>query len=250
MARKRNAKRAGSRNSRSKGRRTERQAMLKRVQRWLLTGMLVLLGLAALLIWASGENGQAARWLDDWLQEPQRMAVADGQRIGIIAGHKDSDSGAICPDGLTEAETVQEIAGRVVQRLRRAGAQAELLAEYDERLNNYQADVVVSIHADACIERSGYKVARSESSVIPQIEDRLVACLTEQYAAATGLPFDSYTVTEDMIGYHAFQRVADATPAAIIETGFLGGDRRLLTRQPDRVARGIVDGIICFLEAP
>lgn len=250
MATKRDAKKTGGRNTRRQGRRSDPKAALKRVQRWLLTGMLVLLGLVALLIWASGEDGQAARWLDDWLDEPRRMVIADSRHVGVVAGHMDSDSGAICPDGLTEAETVREIAGQVVQRLRRAGAQVDLLAEYDERLNDYQADVVISIHADACIERSGFKVARSEISAIPEIEDRLVACLTEYYATQTGLPFDSYTVTEDMIGYHVFQRVTDATPAAIIETGFLGGDRRLLTRQPDRVARGIADGIICFLEAP
>ncbi len=207
-----------------------------------------MLALAAFIAWAGGENGRASQWVADWRNEPRRILAAAGSRIGIVAGHLDSDSGAVCADGLTEAETVQEIADLVARRLRRAGARVDLLAEYDERLNGYRADALVSIHADACVARSGFKTARLDDSAIPQTEDALLACLNQQYADATGLTFDPYTVTEDMIGYHVFNRVASQTPAAIIETGFLGGDRELLTKRPDQAARGIADGIICFLE--
>jgi N-acetylmuramoyl-L-alanine amidase len=243
--------------SSAKGKGSNRRDRQLRLQRWLLAGVFAMLGILIAFSWAvtagTSQTGdgfavQPLSWLEDIQAQPHRMIVADGQRVGIIAGHMDSDTGALCPNGLTEADTVREIAERVVRRLRGAGAAAELLAEYDERLDGYRGDVVVSIHADACIERSGYKVARSEASAIPEIDDRLVACLTEHYAATTGLTFDSYTVTEDMIGYHVFQRVADETPAAIIETGFLGGDRTLLTQRPSQVARGIADGVICFLE--
>jgi N-acetylmuramoyl-L-alanine amidase len=51
-----------------------------------------------------------------------------------------------------------------------------------------------------------------------------------------------------MTGYHAFRRVSPRTPAAIIEVGFLGGDQRLLA-QAEAPARGIADGVICFLES-
>ncbi|MEZ4770599.1 MAG: hypothetical protein R2844_19525 [Caldilineales bacterium] len=133
-------------------------------------------------------------------------------------------------------------------RLRRLGADVDLLAEYDDRLNGYQADALVSIHADSCIDRSGFKVARSDTSVIPDVEDRLVGCLMQSYGDATGLGFDSNSITPDMTQYHAFKRVASATPSAIIEVGFLGGDAGVIVRQPALPARGIANGIVCFLE--
>jgi N-acetylmuramoyl-L-alanine amidase len=51
-----------------------------------------------------------------------------------------------------------------------------------------------------------------------------------------------------MTQYHTFYEIDPRTPGAIIETGFMLLDRELLTQQPDRVAQGIVDGIICFIE--
>ena len=51
-----------------------------------------------------------------------------------------------------------------------------------------------------------------------------------------------------MTEYHAFYEIEPQTPGAIIEIGFMAADRRLLTRRQDRVAQGIVDGLICFLE--
>jgi N-acetylmuramoyl-L-alanine amidase len=50
-----------------------------------------------------------------------------------------------------------------------------------------------------------------------------------------------------MTEYHAFYEIEPQTPAAIIETGFMDADRRLLTKHPDRIAQGIVDGLLCFL---
>jgi N-acetylmuramoyl-L-alanine amidase len=52
-----------------------------------------------------------------------------------------------------------------------------------------------------------------------------------------------------MTEYHAFYEIAPETPAAIIEIGFMAADRRLLTKKQDVVARGIVNGIKCFVES-
>jgi N-acetylmuramoyl-L-alanine amidase len=46
--------------------------------------------------------------------------------------------------------------------------------------------------------------------------------------------------------YHAFREIDPSTVAAIIETGFLNLDREILTKQTDRVAAGVVGGILCF----
>jgi len=172
-------------------------------------------------------------------------------RVGIIAGHSGYDSGAVCPDGLQEVAINSDIAQRVVSALQSYGWQVDLLQEFDVRLNAYLADALVSIHADSCgfAGKTGFKVARAEASYVPEPEDRLVQCLSVRYAQQTGLPFDAHTITYDMTRYHAYYEVNPATPAAIIEVGFMLDDRELLTQRPDLVAQGIANGIVCFIEA-
>ncbi len=217
--------------------------------RVILLGLL-LLGVLAVVAVAGGDSGPAALWLSDMSSRPGDRAALDGKRIGVISGHQGFDSGAICDDGRLEVETVAAIARNVERRLQRAGAQVDLLDEYDQRISGYVADALVSIHADSCIERSGFKAARWADSDMPAVEDRLVRCLSDGYAAATGLPFDADTITDDMTRYHAFRKLAVETPAAIVEVGFLGGDWDIIGRRPNVAADGIVDGLVCFLAAP
>ena len=176
--------------------------------------------------------------------------AAAPKKVGIVAGHWQFDSGAICPDGLQEVEVNLPIARRVVDILLEAGYDAELLAEYDPKLYGYQADALVSLHADSCDVpgASGFKVARITDSFIPEIEDRLVECLVDAYGRRTGLHYHENSITPHMRGYHAFVEIAPETPGAIVEMGFMRDDRWLLVGYPDRVARGIVDGIVRFLE--
>jgi N-acetylmuramoyl-L-alanine amidase len=186
-----------------------------------------------------------------WLQSPQSRPTAIlPKHVGIVSGHRGFDSGATCPDGLTEAEINFAVAQRVVALLGHMGYTVDLLDEYDDRLEDYQADALVSIHADSCNVpgASGFKVARVANSAVPQVEDRLVECLREEYAAATGLFHHANSITFDMRGYHAFNEIAPLTPGAIIEIGFMGDDRYVLLFQQDRIANGIVKGIVCFLE--
>ena len=181
---------------------------------------------------------------------PDASEASDSMRVGIVAGHAGYDPGAVCPDGLTEAEVNLAIAQLVEEQLTRRGYQVDLLDEFDERLAGYQADVLVSIHADSCEVpgATGFKVARITNSFIPESEDRLVDCLYREYEAITGLPRHPDSITDSMTNYHAFREIAAYTPGAIIETGFLLEDRQLLARRPRRVAQGIAAGIVCFLE--
>ena len=171
-------------------------------------------------------------------------------RVGIIAGHAGSDSGAVCDDGLQEVQVNTDIARRVVAMLTNLGWDVLLLDEFDTRLYRYVGDALLSIHADSCgfAGKSGFKIARAESSYIPLHEDQMVNCIIKHYQEATGLAFDADTITYDMTQYHAYTEVDATTPAAIIEVGFLLDDRELLTQQPDVVARGIVNGLVCFIE--
>ena len=173
-----------------------------------------------------------------------------GLKVGIVAGHWRSDSGAVCGDGLQEVTINLDVAARVVAILQYEGYDAELLPEYSEKLVGYEADAFVSIHADACNvpEASGFKVARVAASAIPEEEDRLVECLVREYGEMTGLSFHRNSITYDMQEYHAFNEIHPFTPGAIIELGFMGADRALLTEDAYHVAQGVARGIACFLE--
>lgn len=174
--------------------------------------------------------------------------------VGIVAGHWGNDSGAECPDGVTEQQVNLDIARRVTEKLRAKGIWTDLLQEFDSRLTNYRADVLVSLHADSCDPidadppATGFKVARSVASAIPNTEDRLVTCLTQEYAKATKMKFHENSITPDMTSYHSFSEIHLDTPAAIIETGFLHLDYDIIVKQPDLPAQGIANGILCFLD--
>lgn len=168
-------------------------------------------------------------------------------RIGIIAGHLESDSGAVCDDGLTELEVNVNIAEKVSANLTAWGVRNEILAEFDERLTDYEATALVSLHADSCVYfnelATGFKIAsgRAEDS------GRLEACMQEAYQVNTQMSYNTNTITEHMTDYHVFRKIADTTPAIIVETGFMNLDREILTTGADLPAAGITSGILCFL---
>ena len=114
-----------------------------------------------------------------------------------------------------------------------------------------RALALVSIHADSCDyindEATGFKVAATLSNPYPERSARLTACLRDRYAEDTGLSFHANTVTNDMTSYHAFDEISSETNAAIIEVGFLNLDRQILTKGQAKVARGITDGILCYV---
>ena len=170
--------------------------------------------------------------------------------IGVVSGHLGSDSGAVCDGNIQEVNVNFTISERVVFTLQALGYEVELLGEFDNRLQGYRGRALISIHADSCMypEATGFKIARVEDSAVPELEDRLVSCLTSRYQEATGLDFHPGSITPDMTHYHVFYDIDPETPAAIIEVGFLAADRDLLLNRQDLVAQGIVDGLLCFLE--
>lgn len=175
------------------------------------------------------------------------------QRIGIVAGHRGNDSGAVCPDGLTEASINLAVAELVVQNLRGTGYTVDLLDEFDPRLTNYQAAALVSIHANTCQNFgetvSGYIIAASAGRISSRNDDtRLVECIAGTYGEATGLAPRMET-TVDMTDYHTFREINALTPAAIIELGFMRGDRAILTEEQDTLAQGISDGVLCYFQS-
>lgn len=176
----------------------------------------------------------------------------NARRVALISGHAGNDSGAVCTDAngvatLVEADINAAIAQRVATTLSNAGASILVLQEYDPRIDNLDADLLLSLHADSCVDASGFKAAHYVYSQTLAQDERLVACINRDYSAATGLTIHANTVTHNMTEYHAFRKVGLNTPAAILEMGFLGGDGDLLQHRQDIVAQGVVNAIYCYL---
>ncbi len=170
--------------------------------------------------------------------------------IGLIPGHSNFDSGAVCDDGLQEVVVTIGIIDQVSTYLIDRGIDAEILDEYDPRLTtDYFAEAVVSVHADSCqgagADLSGFKTAASPTANSPILQD----CIERTYGEQTGLTYNVNTITNHMTEYHLFGRLSSEVPSIIIEAGFLGGDRDLLTHRSDIPAKAIGDGILCFVRA-
>jgi N-acetylmuramoyl-L-alanine amidase len=169
-------------------------------------------------------------------------------RIGLIAGHRGSDSGTECADGLTEVEVNTAIVEQLVTRLRQSGIDVDSLDEFDSRLEGYVASALISVHADSCDfineQATGFKIAGS-----PFIDSsQLSICVEQAYGVATGLEYHPHSITPHMTDYHAFREISPMTQALIIEVGFLNQDRELLTTGSEMVVHGLYDGIQCYLD--
>ena len=222
---------------------------LQYLQTWLIRLLLVVMILLAGVVALSVHQGRLTRRIvSRRLGQLVTLPGLHRYQVAIIAGHRGFDSGAMCEDGLMEVMVNEPIAKLAAEELRKEGVGVDVLDEYDPLLDGLEVDALVSIHADSCIDLSGFKVTSGEETVIPEQDAQLVQCLKTKYAEITGLPIHPNTETSDMYGYHAFQRVTDNTPGAIIETGFIGGDRELLTEHTDVAAHGVAQGILCFLD--
>ena len=225
------------------------------------------LGLAILLatlfnLWTPSKDLFAGSFSDKLglllTAQPESNFVATPRpqlRIGIVAGHAGNDAGATCIDSdgnitLTEADVNLKIATLVQKTLTADGYQVDLLNEFDTRLNGYRALALISIHNDSCEEinpeATGFKVAAALNTHDFNRATRLTECLRDRYGKVTGLHFHDGSITTDMREYHAFSEIDPNTIAAIIETGFLKLDQKLLVDETDRVADGVVQGIQCF----
>lgn len=244
--------------------------MARQVMRYLAIAMVVAAALATVFTaWtpAGLSPGELAsqlaaalelRSVNDALGSAGTSEEAEELSIGIVVGHAGPhpdtgyvDPGATCPDGLTELQVNQEVGKQVQRALEAAGLHVDLMDEWDDRLYGYRAVVLVSIHADACLQindqATGYKITAAVDTAVQDKAQRLVACMVDRYGRATGLRHHPGSITRDMTEYHTFNEIHSQTPAVVIEVGFLYLDRDLLTKDPGKVARGIAEGILCYV---
>ena len=185
---------------------------------------------------------------------PEAAVLPSGfpaKKIGIVVGHRGSDSGTVCSNGLTELEVNSNVSTFAQMKLIDMGYDVELLDEFDSRLKDYQAGLLFSIHADSCDyindSATGFKVAAALSETKSDNSNRLVQCVADRYAIITGLRYHYQSVTNDMTRYHAFSEIDPNTTAGIIEIGFLNLDQEILTSNPELLADGIVAGVKCYM---
>jgi N-acetylmuramoyl-L-alanine amidase len=192
--------------------------------------------------------------------------VRSTPRVGIQIGHLRSNE---LPDelerlrnstgayfaGISESTLNGDIAVRVKALLEARGVEVELIPATVPP--SYDVDAFVAIHADGIANgvKRGWKLATPWRT--SPASQQLLRSVAESYPNATGMPEDVGGVTVNMRGYYAFawrrhqHAVARTTPALIVEMGFLtsAADREIMIGQPDRVARGIADGILNYLDS-
>jgi N-acetylmuramoyl-L-alanine amidase len=195
-----------------------------------------------------------------------QAAPAASWRVGLQVGHWRSNelpeelknlrgsTGAYAA-GIREVQVNLDIAQRTEGYLRAAGVQVDLIPATVPP--SYRADAFVSIHADGSGNTSlrGFKAATHWREWEPGLA--LVDALRQEYGRASGLAWDGGRVTSNMRGYYAFSSgrfrhtISNETPAAILELGYLtnAADRRLMTSEADRLARGVAESILRFLRS-
>jgi N-acetylmuramoyl-L-alanine amidase len=193
------------------------------------------------------------------------FAAPGPKRVGLQAGHwltnqvpaelRGLQNGA-SGGGKDEWEVNLDVARRAAALLEADGIEVDVLPSTVPP--HYQAHVFVALHADGdpAGAARGFKIARPGFSSIPNVDDRLVDTLNGAYETATALPRDDERISLRMRYYYAFNSrrychaVARGVPQAIVEMGYLTSavDRRWLIGDPDRLARGVADGIWAFLK--
>lgn len=208
-----------------------------------------------------GRESGSARWQespdsDHARRTPAVQGPLSGLSIAVLVGHWSEpdavqDIGAVCETAgkvtHTELQANQGVADIVIPRLEELGARVTRLYERDARLNGLSVNLALSLHADSCIDATGYKAANLSTSLTREAEEDFIACLRHWYEHHTGLPWHAYSITHDMTEYHMHAKVAGHTPSVILEMGFMGGDQELLYERPEVIADGVVDSIRCFL---
>ncbi len=199
------------------------------------------------------------------LPRPTSLPLNGPRKVALQAGHwltreAPPELGRILQqtgtswDGVTEVDVNLDIAGRVAALLAEKGIQVEVLPTTIPP--GYLADVFIALHADGdgTGATSGFKAARSTRRT--PFEERLMALVISEYAAATELDYDANGISRAMLGYYAmaWSRIRYATspftPSMILEMGYLSNDwdRHLMVEEPDLVAGAIATGILRFLD--
>ncbi len=174
--------------------------------------------------------------------------------IGVLPGHYGFDTGYQCGaefNFVKENDVNLRLAVMVRDYLENKGYSVDFLHEYDPELTDYTGLALVSIHSSRCDtsdKNSGFFVTTGGKNKYPSESKRLNDCLTYHYSQNSGLDFlgENYIPGEE--AFDSFDNVNDYTTISVIHTGFLGNDYRTISERTENLAKGIADGIICYVE--
>ncbi len=175
-------------------------------------------------------------------------------RIGIVAGHWGFDSGQVCDEALNNIREVDvnlRIATMVRDQLNKNGYTVDLMQEFDSKLSDYTGLALIAIHNDTCEyineSASGFKVSGIGNIVYPVETKNFQDCIVDRFARNTGMTYLGTAISSDPEMFYSYSMVNDYTTALIIETGYLNLDYRMLTENTDKIAQGVTDGILCYV---
>lgn len=182
---------------------------------------------------------QIGHWKND--EVPRELWPLEKSGVGAVGG------------GTSEREIMLSIGKKVAILLELKGITVDLLPATVPPA--YTADAFIALHADGNPNTavSGFKLASpfiDYSGKSVQLEKALYA----SYERATGLDKDE-NITKRMRGYYAFNwrnykhAIHPLTPAVILETGFITNphDQTILIQHQDKAVKGIVEGVLDFL---
>jgi len=203
-----------------------------------------------------------AEYIDQYMaaQKPETNSKPEQQDnpkkiIGILPGHYGFDNGYECGGELNfvkESDVDLRLAVMVRDYLENSGYSVDFLQEFDPALSDYTSLALVSIHTNTCdtsdSNLSGFNITTGGKNTYPAESKRLNDCITYHYAQNSGLDYlgENYTPGEEKL--YSFDTVNDYTTISVIHAGYLGNDYRTISEKTASLAKGIADGIICYVE--
>ncbi len=214
------------------------------------------------------------------LMFPHRGLTAAGRQVVVLdAGHGGRDKGAVSPRQVEEKRVTLYLARKVRDLLRQKGLRARLTREGDRYLSlddrcrlaeRWDADVFISIHMNAAASRDA---AGIETHVLPPAGCPITAQGKVEGRDRLAYAGNRYDIANMYLGYALQRRLLQFSgagdrgvrrsrfyvirnvpcPAALVEGGFIsnpGEEHKIIQKAyRDKLAQGIADGILNYLEA-
>lgn len=191
---------------------------------------------------------------EDEAAQANQAAISDEQAatIGILVGHWKIDSGSVCENGIVEADVNEAIANQISIKLNALGYPVKLLSSNDLDLVNYRGPALVALFCGSCDEqtgnKSGFTIGTTLSASDLNTSNALAVCMGEIYQSSTKLDFSYEIISPNHAAYSIFEMVNPQTPVIYLEMGSLLYDQSVLIENSEKVANGIVNGILCFFD--
>ncbi len=211
---------------------------------------------------------------------PHRGLTAVGRQIVVLdAGHGGKDVGATSPRQVQEKRTTLYLAQAIGDILRRKGVQVKLTRERDVYLplstrcvlaEKWDADLFVSIHLNSAASKTANGI---ETHILPPAGSPITASSKPEARDNLAYAGNRFDQANTHLGYSLQKQILQKTgaadrgvrrsrfyvirnvscPAALVECGFISNpaeENKIIQKAyRDKLAQGIADGILNYLES-